>query len=124
MAKVKKSIILEKISGTLYGIVFKQYRSGVVISKIPDMSNVKRSEKQVKCNQQFAASVAQARTMLNDPEQRQNLIEKRAGLPHNKRSSLYHMAMQECLVERLSINVNVSQLPPAGAGKGVEKTLF
>jgi hypothetical protein len=48
MAKVKKSIILEKISGTLYGIVFKQYRSGVVISKIPDMSNVNRRENQVK----------------------------------------------------------------------------
>lgn len=97
MATIKNSIILNKISGKLYGVIFKQYRSGVVISKVPDMSAVERSEKQLKCNHQFAAAVANARAVIKDPEKRQALIEKRASLPHKKKRSLYHMAMRECL---------------------------
>jgi hypothetical protein len=98
MATIKNSIILNKISGKLYGMVFKQYRRGVVISKIPDMSNVKRTEKQLRCNQQFAAAVAQVGALLNNADKRQALIEKRASLPYKKRKSLYHMALQECLL--------------------------
>lgn len=99
MATVKNSMILRKLSGKVYGLVFKQYQTGVVISKIPDMSKVRRSSKQIKCNREFAASVAQARTMINDPEKRQALIEQLSNLPRKKRSSLYHMAIRECMMK-------------------------
>ena len=102
MATVKNSIILNKISGKLYGLIFKQYRSGVVISKVPDMSGVARSDKQLQRNRQFALSVDQARAMLKDPEKRQILLDKRASLPHHKKRSLYHMAMRECLSKQKS----------------------
>lgn len=100
MASVSKSMILEKLSGTVYGLVFKQYRKGVVISKIPDMSKVRRSAKQIKCSQEFARSVAQARAMINDPQERQALIEKASLFPYKKRPSLYHLAMRECMKKK------------------------
>ncbi|HEX5170334.1 MAG TPA: hypothetical protein VFW11_14250 [Cyclobacteriaceae bacterium] len=102
MATVKNSMIVEKFSGKLYGVVFKQYRGGVVISKIPDMSNVKRSQKQRKCNRSFAEAVAYARSVLYDPEKRKEMVKRKSAHPKFRRSSIYHMAIREYFMKTKS----------------------
>jgi hypothetical protein len=95
MATVRKSIIIEKFSGKLYGVVFKQYRHGVVVSRRPDMSNIKRSESQKKCNKTFAEAVVYAKEILYNPEKRNVFIKRIADQTRARKRSIYHMALRE-----------------------------
>lgn len=94
MATVRKSMIVERFSGKLYGVVFKQYRHTVVISKIPDMTGVKRSENQKKCNTTFANAVAYSREIKHNPEKRKAFLEWLSTIPRRRRGPEYHMAIR------------------------------
>jgi hypothetical protein len=94
MATVKKSMIVEKFSGKLYGVVFNQYHHGVEVSRIPDMSNVKRSKDQKKCNSTFANAVAYAREIKHCGEKRKLFLEWLSAVPRVRRGSEYHMAIR------------------------------
>ena len=95
MALVKNSIVVTKLSGTLGGIVFKQYRYGTVASKIPDMSKIKRSEKQKAAIKEFSNASVYASHAIKDPEKRKAFQEKRARDRRHAKRSLYHLAMDE-----------------------------
>ena len=97
MATIRNCVIVSKISGTLYGMVFKQYRKGAVISKIPDMSNVQPSEKQKAGNKHFAEAVAVVRNALRDPEKKKELTERFKAKARSSRSSIYHVALSTYL---------------------------
>jgi len=64
---ILKNMLFNELSGRIGDIVFKQYKQGVVISKVADMSNVKATAKQKKARKEFAAAVAYARKINGDP---------------------------------------------------------
>ncbi len=69
MARYKGNNILEGLSGSLgKQIVFKQYATGAVVSKMPDMSKVKPSAKQLEAKSKFSEAVNYARKILANPE--------------------------------------------------------
>jgi hypothetical protein len=71
MARVKNNIVIEGLSGNIGGqLIIKNYAYGTVISKFPDMSRVKRSEKQKARQTKFQQAVAFAKSELADPQKR------------------------------------------------------
>ena len=73
-------------------IVVKQYSYGTVISAIPDMSRVKKSELQKIKQNYFKDAVAYAKTILRDPDKKAAYAKTlKAG------KTVYHAAIQEYL---------------------------
>jgi hypothetical protein len=70
MARVRNSLILEGLRGKIGEIVIKQYRYGTVVTKLPDMSNVKSTRLQKKKRKRFKEAVAFAKSILADPEKK------------------------------------------------------
>lgn len=69
MARVKKNSVLAALQGTIgKELVVKQYADKVVITKYPDMSKVKRSERQKAQMEKMKAANAYARSVLINPE--------------------------------------------------------
>lgn len=86
MAKIKKNILLQGLSGTLNKqLVLKQYNNITVISSYPDMTRVIKSEKQKTENRRFREAVAYARSQMADPVSKAEYKAKARGLqkPHN-----------------------------------------
>jgi hypothetical protein len=84
MPKVRLHPLIEQIQGTMYDVVFKLSPTGEqIISKRPDMSNVKWSKAQKEQRQRFKKAVAYAKAALADPKVRA-LYEKKAA-KQNKR---------------------------------------
>jgi hypothetical protein len=68
MARAGKKSLLKDVRGAIGGeIVVKQYDHGIVISKYPDMSRVKRSKLQKKYQKDFKQAVAYAQSIIHDP---------------------------------------------------------
>jgi len=86
---ILKNILFTELSGRIGDIVFKQYKQGVVISKVADMSNVKATAKQKKARKEFAAAVAYARKISLDPALRKAFARK-----IGKNESVYHSAIK------------------------------
>ena len=67
----KVPLIYNFISGAIgKKIVVKQYSNGIVLTKFPDMTNIKASPGQHQCRNIFKEAVAFARAINNDPEQK------------------------------------------------------
>ena len=85
--------LLKNTSGKIGNtIVIKQYRYGTVISAIPDMRRVKKSELQQLKQGWFKEAVAYAQTILRDPG-------KKAAYAKNIKEgkTVYHTAIREYL---------------------------
>ena len=68
MAHSKNNPLLEGVSGKIGNLVIKQYPNGkIVITKLPDMSSVKRTELQSIYQNKFAEAVKYARAAKRDP---------------------------------------------------------
>jgi hypothetical protein len=85
MPKVRLQAGLEQLRGTMYDVVFKLSPQGkMIVTKRPNMSNVKWSEAQKAQRAHFKEAVACARAALADPKVRAQ-YEERATL-ENKRA--------------------------------------
>jgi len=93
MARVKNNMITHNLSGTVNGqLVFKTYAYGTITSKVPDMSNVKLTEKQKAQNARFKKAVSFAKEVLADPEKKALMAQR---TPPGK--MVYHQAIAEYL---------------------------
>jgi hypothetical protein len=78
MPKVRFSPLVEEIHGTLYDVVFKRSPKGnMIVTRRPDMSNVKWSPAQKAHRERFKQATAYARAALAEPKLRLR-YEKRA----------------------------------------------
>ena len=69
MARLKKNSVLAALQGTISKeLVVKQYPDKVVVSKYPDMSKVKRTERQLAQTQNMTDANAYAHFVLSNPE--------------------------------------------------------
>lgn len=86
------NFLLKGISGQLgKEIVVKLYGKKSVITKYPDMSNIKPSKLQCKGRSKFAEVVVYAQNIIRNPELKAMY---RAKLP-KKAKSIYHYAIKE-----------------------------
>ncbi|MFM7487680.1 MAG: hypothetical protein ACKO13_12280 [Cytophagales bacterium] len=92
MARVKSNVLIEGFSGRLDNLLFKQYRHGTVISKMPDRSKVKLSTKQKKANKHFQEAVKYAQQVMKTPA-----LHKQYTKAVKKGQSLYHAALSDFL---------------------------
>ena len=85
--------LLKNTSGKIGNfIVVKQYSYGTVISAVPDMRRVKKSELQKLKQGWFMDAVAYAQTILRDPKKKA-AYEKKV----KEGKTVYHTAIQEYL---------------------------
>jgi hypothetical protein len=93
MARAGKKSLLKDVRGAIGGeIVVKQYDHGIVVSKYPDMSRVKRSKLQKKYQKDFKLAVAYAQSIIHDP------IKKAAFQKKLKKGQrIYNAAIKEFL---------------------------
>jgi len=93
MAESVNSVLLHHLRGQIgRQIVVKQYGKKTVVTKYPDMSNVKPSKLQKAKRKGFAEAVAYAQDILHDPEKK-----KTYGRKLKKGESVYHAAIKEFL---------------------------
>ncbi|MDI9364315.1 MAG: hypothetical protein QM541_05145 [Flavobacterium sp.] len=93
MATTQNNILLHGMSGHLgKQLVVKQYATKTVISKYPDMTNVKPSPKQLAEKSRFSKAVKYAQEILNNPELKATYLSKVA-----VGQSVYHYAIKEYL---------------------------
>lgn len=93
MAQLATNSALQGLRGRLgQELVFKHYGDKTVVTAYPDMSRVKRSERQKLENNRFKEAVAYAKAVLRDPVQKAAWQEKiGAG------KSVYHAALRAWL---------------------------
>jgi hypothetical protein len=94
MPKVKLIPILEEIHGSMYDLVFKKSPQGeMIVTKKPDMSNVKWSKARKANRKHMSAAIAAAQFALLDPkvktkyERRAKKLGRRA----------WNLALSDCL---------------------------
>ena len=93
MAKLQNNIVIHGLSGQIgKNLVVKQYAYGEVVSKFPDMGNIKPSKKQEEERSKFTKAVAFAQSVLNDTEKK--LLYEKMLQPGQK---LYHFVLKEYL---------------------------
>lgn len=91
MARVNNNPLLQGVSGKIGDqLIIKQYPYGTVISAMPDMSNITKSELQKKEQNKFAEAVAYAVSINRNPVKKAAYAKK---LEEGK--SVYHAAIQE-----------------------------
>ena len=90
MAKGNGNLILDKVSGALDNIVIKQYSYGTVITKMPDMSRVKKSELQKVKQHTFKEAVVYAQSIIRNMELKAAYTAKL-----EKGQTVYHAAIKE-----------------------------
>jgi hypothetical protein len=84
MPKVRLPALIEEIHGTFYDVVFKMSPKGnMIVTRRPDMSQVKWSKAQQEQRQRFKAAVAYAKAALAEPKLRAR-YEKRAQREHKR----------------------------------------
>lgn len=91
MARLPKNSLFGSLSGALgKEVVFKQYKDKVVVSKYPDMSRVKPTERQVAQRAKMKAAVAYAQKVSRNPA-------LRADMESNLQpgESVYHKAKKQ-----------------------------
>lgn len=95
MARMQNNSLLQGISGSIGEIVIKQYRYGVVVSKKPDMSKVKKSQLQKAKQSIFKEAVAYAKNINNDPEKKKAYAKKL-----KKGQTVFNAAISEFLQKK------------------------
>jgi hypothetical protein len=84
MPRVRLPALIEEIHGTFYDVVFKMSPKGnMIVTRRPDMSQVKWSKAQQEQQQRFKAVIAYAKAAFADPKLRAG-YEKRAQREHKR----------------------------------------
>ena len=92
MATSENNLLLKNLSGQLgKQIVIKQYRGKTVVSKYPDMSKRKLSDKQLQNNEIMADACYRAKGIIADEELR-NAAQIRLNVTSNR---LYNALIKE-----------------------------
>jgi hypothetical protein len=83
MARTQLNSALTGLRGQIGDLVFKQYKYGTVVTRVPRMSNVKPSKKQLEHRQRVKAAAQFYRAAMNDPELKRRFesIAKKKGWP-------------------------------------------
>lgn len=91
MARLPKNSLFGALRGALgKEVVFKQYKDKVVVSRYPDFSRVKPTERQAAQRAKMKAAVAYAQKVLRDPALRAEMEKSlRPG------ESVYHKAKKQ-----------------------------
>ena len=77
MSQGGKNIIMRRTSGSIgKTVVYRDYNGKSVVSKHPDMSKVVRSPAQRAASALFRKAMAHAQAVLNDPVQREEVMER------------------------------------------------
>jgi len=93
MAQSTSSVILHTMRGAVgKQMVVKQYGNKTVITAYPDMSNVKPSKLQKLKRKKFAAAIAYACTIVNDPVKKKTYAKKL-----QRGARVYNAAIKEYL---------------------------
>jgi hypothetical protein len=93
MAITRDNILFQGMSGYLgKQLVVKQYATKTVVTKYPDMSNVKPSAKQLEEKSRFSKAVKYAQAILHNPALKATYLSKVAA-----GQSVYHYAIKEYL---------------------------
>jgi hypothetical protein len=93
MAKVELNSALATLSGQIDGLVFKQYKTGIVVSRRPDMSGIKPSPAQKAQREKFRAAAEFHKAVLADPAQREKFTTeaRKRGIPVSALTLAAHM---------------------------------
>ena len=75
-------------------IVVKQYRTGTVITKYPDMKKIIASERQRNCRDSFKEAVAFAEAINNNPEKKKEYLDK---TPNG--TTVFNMAIKQYMLQ-------------------------
>jgi hypothetical protein len=95
MATAKPGVISSSVRGRVGDLIFKQYRYGTVVTRVPDMSKAGSSEKQQAGRLRFKEAVAYARIAVKNAGERKRLKKKRGkGSPYNKAIKEYMKGQQ------------------------------
>ena len=93
MAYQHTNILLSQLRGSLgKQIVIKQYKSGTVVTKFPNMDRMRKSQLQGMYQERFARAVAYAQSILRKPEKK-----KAYARTLKKGKSVYYTAIREYL---------------------------
>jgi hypothetical protein len=93
MARTNQNPLTKGLQGQIgKQLVFKKYGKKTVVTKYPDMSNVKPSSKQKKMRRSFQKAVAYAQAINNDPVKKAVYAKK-----VKKGQTVYHYAIKEYL---------------------------
>lgn len=93
MAKIEGNIIMQGMSGTIGNqLVFKDYSYGTVVSKVPDMSNIIPTTKQIEEKSRFKRAVEYAKQVLANADLKAEVASR---TPAGKQ--IYHQAISEFL---------------------------
>src|SRR6476660_5351360 len=99
MAHSNNNPLLEGFSGAIGELVVKHYPNGkTVITKKPDMSQVKRSELQKVYQSKFVEAVAYARSAERDPEKKvafEKVLKKGQDVYHTALSNFLRKSIDE-----------------------------
>ncbi|MGF1925641.1 MAG: hypothetical protein ACQUHE_15810 [Bacteroidia bacterium] len=98
MAISKNNVVTHSLSGKVGSVIFKNYRDKTVISKVPDMSGVIKTEKQLMRQYLFSAAQAYAKSIINDPVQKQEFMKT---IPKGK--LVYQAAISKYLKEHKAV---------------------
>lgn len=93
MAKVKLNSALAALSGNIDGFVFKHYKSGIVVSRRPDMRGIKPSPAQKAQRARFRAAAEHHRAVLANPALHRKFAAeaKKRGVPISALTLAAHM---------------------------------
>lgn len=96
MAQSTGSVLLHKMRGQIgKQIVVKQYGKKTVITAYPDMSHIKPSKLQKQKRKKFAAAIAYAQSIIQDPVSKAAYAKKL-----KKGQRVYNAAIREYLANR------------------------
>lgn len=94
MAISKNNVVTDSLSGKVGNVIFKNYGDKTVISKIPDMSHVKKSAKQLENQELFSNAHYYAKGIIADPAKKLAFMKT---IPKGK--MVYHAAVSKYLKE-------------------------
>ena len=89
MAKVTDNLLLKGMSGPIGGRLLRTFKNKTFSGKIPDMSGITPSKKQVQKRKLFAAAVKFAQSVLKESGQNRK--------DNAKAGSIYHAAIKDFL---------------------------
>ena len=104
MADVTKNILLKGMRGRAGNKIFRTIKNKTFSGKIPDMSGILPSKKQMQKRTLFAAAVKYAQSVISDPAQREKF--------KGGDSSAYHAAIRVYLAMFSPAALEKLSLPP------------
>jgi hypothetical protein len=83
MAKVKLNSALRELRGNVDGLIFKQYKKGIVVSRSPRMGHIKASPAQLAQRERFRGAAKFHREVLEDPREKRRFsaLATKRGMP-------------------------------------------